>query len=133
MVLTLWTMDIPDPDELATFAVDPKSGAKSFFTAYDNPAVIKATHQAEVTTDTAKRQQFYNQVQAGAANDAFMAFLYYSPYPYATTSNVHGFYRHATRQHAHGRRLAEQVTFFAQQDAPGPAARKRRRVPARRG
>ena len=92
MVLTLWTMDIPDPDELATFAVDPKSGAKSFFTAYNNPAVIKATHQAEVTTDPAKRQQFYNQVQAGAANDAFMAFLYYSPYPYATTSNVHGFY-----------------------------------------
>src|SRR5205807_1700857 len=42
MVLTLWTMDIPDPDELATFAVDPKSGAKSFFTNYNNPAVVKA-------------------------------------------------------------------------------------------
>ena len=50
MSLTLWTMDIPDPDELATFAVDPKSGAKSFFTSYNNPAVVKATHQAEVTT-----------------------------------------------------------------------------------
>jgi peptide/nickel transport system substrate-binding protein len=92
MVLTLWTMDIPDPDELATFAVDPKSGAKSFFTGYDNPAVIKATHEAEVTTDPAKRQQLYNIVQSGAANDAFMAYLYYSPYPYATTSNVHGFF-----------------------------------------
>jgi peptide/nickel transport system substrate-binding protein len=92
MVLTLWTMDIPDPDELATFAVDPKSGAKSFFTNYDNPTVVKDTHAAEVTTDPAKRQQLYNAVQAGAANDAFMAFLYYSPYPYATTSNVHGFY-----------------------------------------
>ncbi|HEX6932121.1 MAG TPA: ABC transporter substrate-binding protein [Streptosporangiaceae bacterium] len=90
--LTLWTMDIPDPDELATFAVDPKSGAKSFFTSYNNPAVIKATHQAEITTDPAKRQQLYNTVQTGAANDAFMAFLYYSPYPYATTSNVHGFF-----------------------------------------
>ncbi len=92
MVLTLWTMDIPDPDELATFAVDPKSGAKSFFTNYDNPAVVKATHEAEVTTDPAQRQKFYNTVQALSAADAFMAFLYYSPYPYATTSNVHGFY-----------------------------------------
>jgi peptide/nickel transport system substrate-binding protein len=92
MSLTLWTMDIPDPDELATFAVDPKSGAKSFFTNYNNPAVIKATHQAEVTTNPAQRQAFYNTVQTGAANDAFMAFLYYSPYPYATTSNVHGFF-----------------------------------------
>ena len=92
MSLTLWTMDIPDPDELATFAVDPKSGAKSFFTSYNNPTVVKATHDAETTTVPAQRQTLYNTVQAGAANDAFMAFLYYSPYPYATTSNVHGYF-----------------------------------------
>jgi peptide/nickel transport system substrate-binding protein len=92
MTLTLWTMDIPDPDELATFAVDPKSGAKSFFTAYNNPAVVKDTHAAELTTVQAKRQALYNVVQAQAAQDAFMAYLYYSPYPYATTTNVHGFY-----------------------------------------
>jgi len=92
MVLTLWTMDIPDPDELATFAVDPKSGAQSFFTTYDNSTVVKDTHEAEQVTDPAKRQQLYNAVQTGAAQDAFMAFLYYSPYPYANTTNVHGFY-----------------------------------------
>jgi len=92
MTLTLWTMDIPDPDELATFAVDPKSGAKSFFTDYNNPTVVKDTHQAELTTVPAKRQSLYNVVQADSAQDAFMAFLYYSPYPYATTTNVHGFY-----------------------------------------
>ena len=28
----------------------------------------------------------------GSAADAFMAFLYYSPYAYATTSSVHGFF-----------------------------------------
>jgi peptide/nickel transport system substrate-binding protein len=89
---TLWTMDISDPDELATFAVDPKSGAKSFFTMYNNPAVVNAAHEAERTLDTEKRQQLYNTLQTGAAKDAFMAFLYYSPYPYATTTNVHGFF-----------------------------------------
>jgi peptide/nickel transport system substrate-binding protein len=92
MVLTLWTMDIPDPDELSFFAVDPKGGAKSFFTGYDNPAVAKASGEAERTTNVAQRQSFYNTVQTGAAQDAFMAFLYYSNYPYATTSNVHGFF-----------------------------------------
>jgi peptide/nickel transport system substrate-binding protein len=92
MTLTLWTMDIPDPDELATFAVDPTSGAKSFFTGYDNPTVVKETHEAEQTTDPAKRQTLYNSIQTLAAQDAFMAFLYYSPYPYATTTNVHGFF-----------------------------------------
>jgi peptide/nickel transport system substrate-binding protein len=92
MTLTYWTMDIPDPDELATFGVDPKSGAKSFFTAYNNPTVVKDTHLAEQTLATSARQALYNTVQADSAADAFMAFLYYSPYAYATTSNVHGFF-----------------------------------------
>jgi peptide/nickel transport system substrate-binding protein len=92
MNLTLWTMDIPDPDELATFGLDPNSGAKSFFTSYDNPTVVKDVHAAEVTTAPSARQALYNTIQTDAAQDAFMAFLYYSPYPYVTTSNVHGFY-----------------------------------------
>jgi len=92
MALSLWTMDIPDPDELATFAVDPTSGAKSFFTSYNNPTVVKDTHAAERVSTPATRQALYNVIQTDAAQDAFMAFLYYSPYPYVTTSNVHGFF-----------------------------------------
>ena len=92
MYLAYWTMDIPDPDELATFAVDPNAGSKSFFTAYNNPTVVKDTHQAEQTLATSARQQLYNYVQSQSAADAFMAFLYYSPYAYASSSNVHGFY-----------------------------------------
>ena len=79
MTLTYWTMDIPDPDELATFAVDPNSGARSFFTAYSNPTVVKATHNAEQTLATSARQDLYNTVQSDSASDAFMAFLYNSP------------------------------------------------------
>ena len=92
MSLSLWTMDIPDPDELATFGLDPKSGAKSFFTSYDNPTVVKDVHAAEQNTVPATRQSLYNVVQTDAAQDAFMAFLYYSPYPYVTSTNVHGFF-----------------------------------------
>jgi peptide/nickel transport system substrate-binding protein len=92
MTLTYWTMDIPDPDELATFAVDPSSGAKSFYTNYNNPTVVKDTHNAEQTLATSARQDLYNTIQSDSAADAFMAFLYYSPYAYATTSSVHGFY-----------------------------------------
>ena len=92
MTLSYWTMDIADPDELVTFSVDPKSGAKSFFTGYNNPQVVKDTHAAERTLSTSKRQDLYNYIQDHAASDAFMAFLYYSPYAYATTSKVHGFF-----------------------------------------
>jgi peptide/nickel transport system substrate-binding protein len=92
MTLTYWTMDIPDPDELATFGVDPNSGARSFLTAYNNPTVVKATHDAEKTLSTSARQDLYNTVQSDSASDAFMAFLYNSPYAYAASSSVHGFY-----------------------------------------
>ncbi len=90
MYFTYWTMDIPDPDELATYAVDPSSGAKSMYSSYNNPQVVKDTHLAEQTLSTTKRQALYDYVQVHAAADAFMAFLYYSPYAYATTSSVHG-------------------------------------------
>jgi peptide/nickel transport system substrate-binding protein len=92
MYFSLWTMDIPDPDELATFGLDPNAGSKSFFSFYDNPTVVKAVKSAEVTTNTAARQADYNIAQQDSASDAFMAFLYYSPYAYAQSSNVHGFY-----------------------------------------
>lgn len=92
MSFSLWTMDIPDPDELATFALDPTAGSKSFFTFYDNPTVVKAIHAAEVTDVPAARQADYNTAQTLAAQQAFMAFLYYSPYPYVESSNVHGFF-----------------------------------------
>jgi peptide/nickel transport system substrate-binding protein len=92
MTFSYWTMDIADPDELVTFAVDPSSGAKSFFSAYNNPTVVKDTHLAERTFDTAARQKLYNSIQIDAAHDAFMAFLYNSPYAYAASNKVHGFF-----------------------------------------
>ena len=57
LALSYWTMDIADPDELVTFAVDPKGGnANSLFTGYNNPKVIKLTRQAQRETNPAKRR-----------------------------------------------------------------------------
>jgi peptide/nickel transport system substrate-binding protein len=92
LAFSYWTMDIADPDELVTFAIDPAGGASSFYTGYNNPAVIKLSHQAQVEPSAAKRAQLYGQLQVKAANDAFLGFLYYSPYRWAYTSKLHGFY-----------------------------------------
>jgi peptide/nickel transport system substrate-binding protein len=92
MTLSYWTMDIPDPDELATFAVDPAAGSKSFFTAYNNPSVVSDAEQAEKTLSTSARQTLYNKLQSQSASDAFLSFLYYSPYAYATSDKLHGFF-----------------------------------------
>jgi peptide/nickel transport system substrate-binding protein len=90
--LSYWTMDIADPDELVTFAVDPAGGAHSFYTNYKNPTVIKLSHEAQRETNVAKRAQLYDKLQRIAASDAFMGFLFYSPFRYAYSSKLHGFF-----------------------------------------
>jgi peptide/nickel transport system substrate-binding protein len=87
-----WTMDIADPDELVTFSVDPAGGAHSFFTDYHNPVVINLSHQAQRETNIPKRARLYAQIQKIAAQDAFQGFLYYSPFRYAYSSKLHGFF-----------------------------------------
>ncbi|MFZ1881367.1 MAG: ABC transporter substrate-binding protein, partial [Gaiellaceae bacterium] len=69
-----WTMDIADPDELVTFAIDPAGGAHSFYTDYNNPTVVKLSHQAQRETNPAKRAVLYAKLQTLAANDAFLGF-----------------------------------------------------------
>jgi peptide/nickel transport system substrate-binding protein len=86
-----WTMDIADPDELVTFAVDPDSGAHSFYTSYKNDKVLADTKKAQQTFDDAQRQQLYSNIQKQAAADAFLGFLYYSPFSYSYSTKVNGF------------------------------------------
>jgi peptide/nickel transport system substrate-binding protein len=87
-----WTMDIADPDELVTFAIDPAGGAFSFYTHYNNPTAIKLSHEAQREVDTAKRASLYAQIQKLIASQANMGYLYYSPYRWAYTSKLHGFF-----------------------------------------
>src|SRR4051812_41491027 len=92
LAFSYWTMDIADPDELVTFAVDIKGGgAHSFFTDYNNEKVVSLSHQAQRDEDPAKRQDLYSQIQNITAQDAFLGQLYYSPFRYAYRSNVNGF------------------------------------------
>ncbi len=92
MATSAWTMDIPDPDQWTSFAVDPSGGSHSAFTYYDNPEVIAINKQAQQETDDTKRQELYSKLQAQTGKDAFLAYLYYSPYVYATTDKVKGFH-----------------------------------------
>ena len=90
--ISYWQNDNIDPDELATFAVDPKGGAKSWFTGYSNPQVTALVHQAQRETNPTARCRLYAKMQNISAQDAFSASLYYSPFPYAYSTKVHGFF-----------------------------------------
>jgi peptide/nickel transport system substrate-binding protein len=87
-----WTMDIADPDELVQFALIPSTGGHSFETGLNDPQVISLAEEAERTFDPVRRQQIYSQLQALAAEAAFLGFLFYQPFPYARLSTVQGFY-----------------------------------------
>ena len=90
--ISYWQIDITDPDELAEFAVDINGGAKSFFTGYGNPKMTALVHQAQRAINPAKRRALYAQMQTLAAEQASAGYLYYSPFPYAYSSKVHGFF-----------------------------------------
>jgi peptide/nickel transport system substrate-binding protein len=92
LAFSYWTMDIADPDELVTFAIDPAGGASSFYTGYTNKTAINLSHQAQREPSPAKRAKLYSQIQRIAAGDAFLGFLYYSPFRYAYTSKLHDFF-----------------------------------------
>ncbi len=91
LALSGWTMDMPDPDQWTSFALDPNGGAKSAFTHYDNPAVLAINKKAQVETDLTKRAELYKELQAKVALDAAMAYLYYSPYAYGVSAKVKNF------------------------------------------
>jgi peptide/nickel transport system substrate-binding protein len=92
LAFSYWTMDIADPDELVTFAIDPAGGAQQFFSGYKNQRAINLSHQAQKEPSAAKRRALYAKIQRIAANDAFQGFLYYSPFRWAYTSKLHGFF-----------------------------------------
>ena len=90
--ISYWQNDNIDPDELATFAVDPNGGAKSWFTGYSDPKVTALVHRAQHETNPAARCRLYARMQDISAQDAFAGFLYYSPFAYAFSNKVHGFH-----------------------------------------
>ena len=90
--LSYWTMDIADPDELVTFAVDPNVRGQVVLHRLQQPAGHHSGRTRPSRHSTRpKRQELYTKIQTQAAEDAFMGFLYYSPYRYAYSDKVHGF------------------------------------------
>ena len=109
MTLTLWTMDISDPDELATFAVDPKSGAKSFFTMYNNPTVVNAAHAGGEDPGHREAAAALQHAPDRRRQGRVHGLPVLLAVPLRDHDQRAWLLRHAAGQHAHGERLAEQV------------------------
>ena len=89
---TAWTMDISDPDELLTFALNPvEGGTDAFYTHYRNAKVVAAVKAGQTTTNVAARQKDYSLAQKLTADEAMMIFSYNYTYIYAWSNKVTGF------------------------------------------
>ena len=87
-----WTNDIIDPDEVTTFAVDPKGGANAFNTYWSNARATKLVHDARAERSSSKRAAMYNEIQQIMYQESPFLVLDYSPYRYAHGKWVHGFH-----------------------------------------
>ncbi len=89
---TGWTMDISDPDELMTFALNPvEGGTNDFYTSYNNPKVVAAVKLGQTTVNPIARQKAYSLAQTITANEATMMYVYNAPYVYTWSSKITGF------------------------------------------
>jgi peptide/nickel transport system substrate-binding protein len=87
-----WTNDIIDPDEVATFAVDPKGGANAFNTYWSNAEATDLVHKARAERNPKKRASMYARVQKIVYDESPFLVLDYSPYRYARGTWVNGFH-----------------------------------------
>jgi peptide/nickel transport system substrate-binding protein len=92
MASATWTMDIPDPDEWMSYALDSgNTGSLAHAMGYNDPAIVALNKQAQAEVDPAKRAADYSKLQKMQNDDASIVTLYYSPYAYASTDKVQGF------------------------------------------
>jgi peptide/nickel transport system substrate-binding protein len=85
-----WTNDIPDPDELVSYSVDPTI-VNDYYTHYNNPELAMLSRQAERTANQAARTQLYYKIQEVFAQQVPWFPIEYIPLIDGVNNKVHGF------------------------------------------
>ena len=90
MRVSLWTDDIADPSEIASyFAYFPN--IQSLHSGFQDKTIDDLFLKSQQEMDQAKRADMYKQIQQIYMKAAPVIFLYQSPYPVALRKQVKGF------------------------------------------
>jgi peptide/nickel transport system substrate-binding protein len=89
--IDVWTMDIPDPDEYATYSLTRDGGAHAFYTDFDDARMAALVRRAQTTFSPGARRALYGRIQRLAGVQVPQIPLYYSPLVYGVAGKVHGF------------------------------------------
>ena len=93
--VTSWTNDIPDPSQLAAYALG-FTESESYHSGYQSAEMDGLLARGLRETNLEKRRQVYYEIQEVALRDSPLIWLYYSPYTIALSKKVKGFVQLAT-------------------------------------
>jgi peptide/nickel transport system substrate-binding protein len=93
--VTSWTNDIPDPSQLAAYALG-FTDSQSYHSGYQSAEMDALLARGLRETNPDKRRQIYYEIQELALRDSPLIWLYYSPYTIALNKKVKGFVQLAT-------------------------------------
>jgi peptide/nickel transport system substrate-binding protein len=93
--ITSWTNDIPDPAQLAAYALG-FTESQSYHSGYQSADMDALLAKGLRERDTEKRRKIYHDIQELALRDSPLIWLYYSPYTIALNKKMKGFVQLAT-------------------------------------
>lgn len=93
--ITGWTNDIPDPSQLASYALG-FTESQSYHSGYQSKEMDALIARGLRETNLEKRRQVYYEIQDLALKDSPLIILYYSPYTIAISKKMKGFVQMAT-------------------------------------
>ena len=93
--ITSWTNDIPDPSQLAAYALG-FTESESYHSGYKSAEMDALLAKGMRETNVEKRRQVYYEIQELALRDSPLIILYYSPYTIAINKKMKGFVQMAT-------------------------------------
>jgi peptide/nickel transport system substrate-binding protein len=93
--ITSWTNDIPDPSQLASYALG-FTESQSYHSGYQSAEMDGLLAKGLREVNVEKRRQIYYEIQELALKDSPLIILYYSPYTIALNKKMKGFVQLAT-------------------------------------
>ena len=93
--ITGWTNDIPDPSQLASYALG-FTESQSYHSGYQSAEMDGLLAKGLREVNLEKRRQVYYEIQELALRDSPLIILYYAPYTIAINKKMKGFIQLAT-------------------------------------
>ncbi|MBA2451733.1 MAG: hypothetical protein H0V47_01075 [Chloroflexia bacterium] len=92
-ILSGWTNDIIDPDQLVSYAIIPET-IENYRTGWVNDEAVELANEGRTTLEDDARREIYHEIQRIHMEDAPFVYLYVLPYIDVMNQRVQGYFHH---------------------------------------